>query len=454
MAEEKRENQGITKITVSGFKSLRGESSIEVRPLTILAGANSSGKSSIMQPLLLMKQTLEADYDPGTFLLNGPNVYFTDASQFIHTKKDEASFNVSIELNNQETLLIVYEKFVEYPNLSLLPIAQLYKNYETHLLLTLNHTNDHIIEELGENIEPLRVTIQALSDKEVKWRVIRNRCFLSIGLHSNGENVLEFSDISLKVLPLGDFKTPIRYMIHVPGLRGNPRREYPLTSSEGPQFEGTFDNYTATLIYAWQVNRNNHLAQLQKMLKTLDLTSQIAAKPLNDAQIEIRVGRTRENNLDDTVSIADVGFGVSQVLPVLVALLVAESGQLVYIEQPELHLHPRAQAALAQVLADAANRGVRVVVETHSALLINGIQTLIAQEKITHDKVTLHWFKRGDDGNTTIDSQEPDKYGAYGDWPEDFAEVQLEADSAYLDAVEKREFEDWNGNQKSEMPGD
>ena len=79
------------------------------------------------------------------------------------------------------------------------------------------------------------------------------------------------------------------------------------------------------------------------------------------------------------VSIADVGFGVSQVLPVLVALIVAEPGRLVYLEQPELHLHPRAQVALAQVLAAAAKRGVRVVAETHSSLLLLAVQTLVAE---------------------------------------------------------------------------
>ena len=73
------------------------------------------------------------------------------------------------------------------------------------------------------------------------------------------------------------------------------------------------------------------------------------------------------------VSIADVGFGVSQVLPVLVALTSREiRDSLVYLEQPELHLHPNAQVALAQMLADAAKRGVRVVAETHSSLLLIG----------------------------------------------------------------------------------
>ncbi len=72
----------ITSLSVSGFKSIVNEQTIEVRPLTLLAGANSSGKSSMMQPLLLLKQTLEAPYDPGPLLLNGPNVRFTSARQF------------------------------------------------------------------------------------------------------------------------------------------------------------------------------------------------------------------------------------------------------------------------------------------------------------------------------------------------------------------------------------
>src|SRR5436309_14382929 len=74
---------GITKISVAGFKSIVEEQSIEVRPLTILAGANSSGKSSIMQPLLLLKQTLEASYDPGALRIDGTYVRFTSSDPFL-----------------------------------------------------------------------------------------------------------------------------------------------------------------------------------------------------------------------------------------------------------------------------------------------------------------------------------------------------------------------------------
>src|SRR5215471_3430087 len=77
------EPPAIAEIRVGGFKSISREQIIQIRPLTILAGANSSGKSSMMQPLLLLKQTLEAPYDAGPILLTGPNVKFTSAEQLL-----------------------------------------------------------------------------------------------------------------------------------------------------------------------------------------------------------------------------------------------------------------------------------------------------------------------------------------------------------------------------------
>src|SRR3954468_13534084 len=85
----------LSRITVAGFKSIGPERSIEVRPLTLLAGANSSGKSSIMQPLLLLKQTLEAPYDPGALLLNGPDVKFTTLDQMLsHAGSRSSAFSI------------------------------------------------------------------------------------------------------------------------------------------------------------------------------------------------------------------------------------------------------------------------------------------------------------------------------------------------------------------------
>src|SRR6266540_3629050 len=101
MNEHKR-GVGIHHLSVAGYKSLVDGQRVEIKPLTILAGANSSGKSSLMQPLLLLKQTLEASYDPGPLLLNGPNVKFTLADQLlsrIGKGQSLASFQAGMRLN-------------------------------------------------------------------------------------------------------------------------------------------------------------------------------------------------------------------------------------------------------------------------------------------------------------------------------------------------------------------
>jgi predicted ATPase len=99
-------------------------------------------------------------------------------------------------------------------------------------------------------------------------------------------------------------------------------------------------------------------------------------------------------------------------------------------------LHPRAQFALAKVLAAAARRGVRVVVETHSSMLLLGVQTAVAEGGLDKDHVKLHWFKREKDGRTSVRSGELDEAGRFGDWPEDFDDVVLKAQAHYLDVAE------------------
>jgi len=91
---------------------------------------------------------------------------------------------------------------------------------------------------------------------------------------------------------------------------------------------------------------------------------------------------------------------------------------------------------MAGVLANAVRRGVRVVVETHSSLLLLGLQTLVAKGELAPENVMLNWFSRDGGGHTKIAPADLDEAGAFGKWPEDFAQVNLEAESAYLDAAE------------------
>jgi len=101
---------GITKLSVAGFKSIAKETALDIKPLTLLAGANSSGKSSFMQPLLLLKQTLDAPYLPAPLLLSGPNVNFTSFDQMLTCQKGKSTireFVVTLESSqNRQTFAI------------------------------------------------------------------------------------------------------------------------------------------------------------------------------------------------------------------------------------------------------------------------------------------------------------------------------------------------------------
>ena len=425
---------GITKIAVKGFKSIAEEREIDIRPLTILAGANSSGKSSIMQPLLMLKQTLEAPYDPGPLLLDGPNVQFTEAEQFLSkltTEKRTDHFFVRFETYGPDSSDSIETTFRKGEGR--IEIVKMTTEMRWKIDPPLFPPPNPFTLFPGMSPEEIRLLADQNTVFEYAGKVKRSRCFLY--LESQDENYPVF-DLTVSLA----FK--ISNSIHLRGLRGNPERTYKRTST-GPKYSGTFENYVASIIHEWQETKDKRLKTLGDALHTLGLTRKVNTQKVGDVGIEIKVNRLQHSSTDDKdkVNIADVGFGVSQVLPVLVAVIAAEAGQLVYLEQPELHLHPRAQVALAQVLADAAKRGVRVVAETHSSLLLLGIQTLVAEGDLSPELVKLHWFSRNKDGVTEVSSVDLDEAGAYGDWPMDFDDVELKTQSRYIKAAQSRFIE-------------
>ena len=404
-----------------------------------------------MQPLLLMKQTLEASYDPGPLLLNGPNAKFTSVNQFISRSQrnsDRQAFSVEVETDKERKYRVAFS-ITENQTIEIRDMVVVYDG--DSLRLTPDQSADEIkkavlklfsegIKEIGYFQKSLIKSLYLMFTWKLKLKlvVVRNRCFLDV-IFGSADDIPFHKIMSVKFFSFVPDKE-LRRMIHVPGLRGNPERVYNRTVT-GPDFPGIFEHYVATIIAQWQKKKDDRLQALETMLAALGLTQEISAKVVNDTQIELQVGRLPKAERDgsDLVNIADVGFGVSQVLPVLVALWVAKKGQLVYLEQPELHLHPRAQYALAKILAETAKRGVKLVVETHSALLLRQVQTLMAKGDIDPDLVKLHWFSRNpEDGTTSIRSADLDENGAFGGWPEDFGDVELKAEGAYLDAVEER----------------
>ena len=126
------------------------------------------------------------------------------------------------------------------------------------------------------------------------------------------------------------------------------------------------------------------------------------------------------------VNIPDVGFGVSQVLPVIVELFYAPENSIIFIEQPEIHLHPAAQAQLADVIIDAINmsengkkRNIQIILETHSEHLLRRLQRRIAEEKLDQEQFRAY-FANNNSSPAVLEQLEVDEYGNIKNWPKDF----------------------------------
>lgn len=432
--------------TVSGYKAVRDETRVRIAPLTVIAGSNSAGKSSFMQPFLMMKQTLDSAFDPGALLLYGPNVRITDRTQVMSRGKARtdvvSEFSVGMEMGEDGRKVTFGTSEQEVVLIS----DEIHANGNTVRLSTELTEQEHSalrerVEETAGYFAPAvsRSAEEAAGDGAWDIEVRRNRCFLDLVLAVKFDGRSLALTVTDEIAPEAPWIELLQGIIHVPGLRGNPERAYS-RSAVGRTYPGTFETYVASLVYAWTTGSGDQLTRLGRQLEALGLTWKIVARRLNDASIELLVGRTphaQQGGANDIVSVADVGFGVSQTLPVLVSLLTASPGQVVYLEQPEIHLHPRAQVALASVLVEAAARGVRVVAETHSSLVIRGIQTAVAAGRLQPGDLSFNWFGRDTKtGFQTVTEAIVDSAGRFGDWPVDFDEVSSDADWAYLDAVQ------------------
>jgi len=429
---------GITRIAVTGFKSLAAKTDVGIQPLTVLAGANSSGKSSLMQPLLLMKQTFDNErIPPGPFWLRGEQAGYDTADQFLSSTQPEAGttkrLTVEFEAENNWAEL----SFEKKPDLDLAVTKTASKNSPDGPIWKLDRdSSQEDLRHLYESVVKRPEGLFAGTD----FLVHQDRCFLGVGVQFAEDAIVPtFHRPEVNLL-----RHKIQEMIHVSGLRGSDEREFYLHGLPlGTAFPGDFEKYVPSILEAWKDptkfgNGLRDLHELSNAVRLLELSTSVETHKINESTIEVLIPRTLQGDPKDLVNIADVGLAVSQILPVLVALILAHPKQLVHIEQPELHLHPRAQWRLGQLLADAANRGVRLVIETHSSLLLQGILTCVAKGAISPEKVALHWFARNEEGVTKVTTANIDAEGRFGDWPADFDDVELKATNDYLDAMETK----------------
>lgn len=137
-----------------------------------------------------------------------------------------------------------------------------------------------------------------------------------------------------------------------------------------------------------------------------------------DQEARLKVSYNEEWMVSQSYSPVNVGFGIPYVLPIIVALLTAKADSLVLIENPESHLHPKGQTAMAELMARAASYGVQIICESHSDHIINGVRVAVKEKKVSKDDVMIAYYNRDKNLNTKVTQIQVDKNGNLDNYPD------------------------------------
>lgn len=175
-------------------------------------------------------------------------------------------------------------------------------------------------------------------------------------------------------------------------------------------------------------------------LKYLGLIESFNLRPIAENRREYEL-RVRQTTNSPEVLITEVGFGVSQILPVLTLCYLAPAQSTIILEQPEIHLHPAVQAKLADVFIDVIkNRGVQIILESHSEHLLNRLQRRMAEEQLVPSDLALY-FTHMENGESKLEELKIDEYGNISNWPENFFGDEMGDLVAMTEAAIKRQMQ-------------
>ncbi len=421
-------------ISMTNFKSWRETGPIRMAPLSAFFGANSSGKSSLLQMLLLLKQTTESN-DRNLVLNTGSiqtgYVNLGTAHEITYGNATEMSLSVAWQLHATPELAI--------PNSdksTLLSIDKL--NFETKIhvetqnvyVKSLKYQQGEdfsaAMDRKGNNRYIIRVYVHG---NEARRPSHRPRVYLRAEkcYGFSDEALLYYQDTGYLRLLEYAFERQFQNLHYLGPLREHPQREY-RSGGERPTDVGLKGERAIPALLAAKAqkvydserrSKGNRLeTRIAQWLVDLDLASGFRIEQIDRSTL-YRVLLKRSESSPE-VLITDMGIGVSQVLPVLVLCYYVPEGSTIILEQPELHLHPSVQAGLADVFIDVIkNRNVQIILESHSEHLLRRLQRRIAEEKLSPEDAALFFCEmRG--GESYLTTLELDMFGNIRNWPVDF----------------------------------
>jgi predicted ATPase len=368
----------ISQLRLQNFKRFEDQS-LEIGNLTLLSGLNGMGKSSVLQSLLLLRQSYQQRLLESIGLaLNGDLVHIGTARDalFEDAKEDRIGFVLAFEDGNEANWQFGYDPEADILGLAS-PTVPL-ETYQTSLF------GDDFQYLQAERIGPR--TSFAMSDFQVR----QHR-----QLGTMGEYTAHFLSI--------------------------------FRDSEIPN---------STLSHP-QAKSSNLLSQVEAWLSEISPGTRIHIidNPGMDlVSLQYSFGLSKEYRA------TNVGFGITYTLPVITAILSAKPGTLLLLENPEAHLHPKGQARMGNLLARAADKDVQIILETHSDHILNGIRLAVHGGDLDPDRVRLHFFQRRENQEQLISeviSPRMNRRGRIDQWPDGFFDEWDNSLAALLQPVEE-----------------
>lgn len=362
----------LSEVHLSSFKCFENLD-LSLGQLTLLTGVNGGGKSSVMQALVLLAQTFRQQEWGRSLLLEGPELALGDVADVLN--QDSA--------RRRMTLGLVCEKQT---------VKWVFKADERRAMsIGLEQ-----VEIDGKQV-PL--------DSPIRWLM-----------------PLKHSEVSPVVATL-------RNLSWITAERSGPRELLPLREANGHSHVGHHGEMAAGLLY-WQgeneVNSTLCLPdtpptlfhQVRGYMQRFFPGCDVRVSPIDGASaISLRL---RSDPRSDFQRPQNVGFGLTQIFPIVVAILAAQAGDVLMIENPEVHLHPRAQQEIGVVLAQTAASGVQLILETHSDHVLNGIRLAVKQKILPSSDVRVHFFSHHLGKASVPESPTIDQDGRLDSWPEGF----------------------------------
>ncbi|MDR7654236.1 AAA family ATPase [Acinetobacter junii] len=415
----------IKSLSLENFKSFKNLDNLQIKPLTILLGRNSCGKSSIIQSLLLLKQTIEQNNDAdlnveGKYLKFSnlkdisyglPNINNAAITYEFGVESGEEFSNIRLEFKNKKK----EESYV--PSLT----GFIHKNNNKEINLKKIKNSD-----LSDDLKDL---LKRLKEKKVEFvegrpkfeTIFKNFMPKAIRHVSNKDFILPLNFVYEKLM-IDEFEKDLRKIKYLSPLRASPERIYVHYSQSASEISENGAN-SAHVLWARRNQmvylnnqENNLLVALGKCIEILGLGQEITSKKISEMVYQIGLKLKNSNGL---VSLADVGFGYSQVLPVILIGLLNNNNNLILIEQPEIHLHPSSAGKLADLFLAFIKDKKTFLIETHSQEFINKLRLRVIQDPTLKEFINIVFIDQDENG-TKIKQFEIDETGMFPEWPRGF----------------------------------